>query len=74
MSDEDVTVQDVYDSLSPEQKDCLHLIIGVSIENGYEDRATAAANDWYHSFSELQKRVTWYLVKEAIKAQEGPKT
>ena len=72
MVDEDITVQDVYDSLTAEQKHCLHLIIGVAIECGrHSARRTAARTGRYDTFSPQQKRVTWYLVDEAFKQARG---
>ena len=73
--DEDITVQDIYESLTEIQKQCLHYIVGTAVKDGLRKATiTALASPVYDSFSEIQKRVARYIVKEVVKDAESKKT
>lgn len=69
--DGEITVQDVYDSLSTEKKKVLHLLIGLSLRQSFGFPSLAGyprASETYHfAFTDLEKRVTAYLINEAQK-------
>lgn len=74
----DATVQDVYDSMNPAQKEVLHFMLGQALEsaNGGDVQHAAGdamvegetVQDVYDSMSEKQKQVLHYMLGQALAA------
>lgn len=69
MNNDDVTVQEVYESFTPIQKRCLHIIVGIAMKHGHEHAliATDEFDEIYCTFDGQQVRVLWFLVDGAVK-------
>jgi hypothetical protein len=74
MTDEDITVQDVYDGFTPTEKTLLHTMVGDAVRHKTYWRLVASfgytSTDTYLHLSEIQKRVLWYIVEEAVKLKK----
>jgi HK97 family phage prohead protease len=72
--DDEVTTQEVYDSLTDEQKEFFHSIVGEALETGKEfahadsGSGDETIEDVYNSMSEKQKQVLHFMVGEALQS------
>jgi hypothetical protein len=65
------TVQDVYDSMNPEQQQVLHYMVGMALEQGGGDNVAQSAipeelQEAYESLDEKQKKVLHHMIGEAL--------
>lgn len=81
---EDKTVQDVYDSLSEEQKNVVHFMIGAALEEAESSAQQSGLEhadlpddptiqDIYDSFNEDQKNVVHYMIGAALEGAASMK-
>lgn len=75
--DDEATVQDIYDTLSEDQKTVVHTMLdAVSHSNGVVDNLTpgdtvdVTVQDVYESLSEEQKNVVHYMIGAALEAAQ----
>lgn len=69
-SDNDRTVQDVFDEMTDEQKDVVHVMVGAALEHADDDddNEDETIQDVYDSMSAKQKQVVQYMIGVAIEA------
>ena len=78
-ADDDVTVKDIYNTFTKEQKDVVHYMIGAALDAAQEDdseeevkhSANETVKDVYEGLTETQKNVVHFMIGAAVEAAAG---
>lgn len=70
----DLTVQDVYDSMTDEQREVVHMMLGEALSHAKgddDDDEGETVQDVYDSMSEKQKQVLHFMIGEALESAKS---
>lgn len=78
-TDEEVTIQDVYDSMTEKQQEVLHFMIGEALESAESPEMShqddgggeRTVQDVYDSMTDEQKQVLHFMIGEALQSAGG---